>query len=98
MQATEGIRNIMTERTSREAEALLHCVVIVPEDRGHALDKLMSEQGQCWVGGSARRGSQSPLIKYEFGGAVDRIKAMNRAVTAILDAIDVKFYTFVVPR
>lgn len=98
MQATDGIRTAMLERTSTDTKVFLRCVVFATKERRDALDTLMCEQGQCWVGRSARDGSQSPLIMYEFLGTVERINAMNRAVTAILNALDVKFHTFVVPR
>ena len=98
MQATASRHDVLVERTPSQINAWLHCVVFAPEDRRQMLDTLMSEQGQCWVGGYSRSGNQSPLIKYEFLGAGDRINAMDRAVTAILEALQVKFYTFVVPQ
>ncbi len=98
MPTTTRISTPAAPQTISTKRAWLHFVVLAPEDQRSIIDDLMSEQGQCWVGGQARTGSQAPLMKYDFSGPVDRIEAMSRAVVSILRALDLKFYSFVVPQ
>ena len=79
----------------RQDTVRLQCVVYVPAEKRQAMDRLMVEQGNCWTGGSGCNGKQSPLVKYDFLGSQDRIRALDRSLTATLAAIEAKFYTFV---
>jgi hypothetical protein len=96
MGAVESAIRCPSECADTKARTVrLNVVAFVPQEQRQDMDRLMREQGQSWCGGSSISGDQSPLVRYAFLSDRRTIARMERSLRAMLQAMDVKFHTFV---
>lgn len=82
---------------SKSERAWLNVVAFVPQERRSDMDRLMVEQGQAWCNGAGFDRRHAPLMRYSFSSDRLTMERMHRSLRAMLEAMDVKFHSFIFP-